>query len=175
MVTIELAPRAFEPLPKPADELAITPRPTRRTHGRWLLAVLAVVIGLTLASPAGRHQWALSFIRQPTPSTTLSFRDSAALPHTVEIGARVRLSLTVANHEGRRLAYPLVVSSANLGDTHAMTVLHRSTLTVPSSGQRTTSIAVRPACTASTCELQVSLPGHHETIDVLLDMRRHLT
>jgi hypothetical protein len=171
MVTIEFAPKESQPLTNPPDEAAMRPRRAPRARWPWLLAALALVIGLTVVSPAGRHQWALSLIRQPTPYTSLSFRDPAALPHTVETGDRVRLTLTVADHEGRRLNYPLVVSSENLGDARSMTVLRRSTLSVPSGGQRTTSIAVQPACTASTCELQVSLPGHPETIDALLDMR----
>jgi hypothetical protein len=178
MVTIETRQEtrpvtSHEPAEVVAPPVTSHRRGRRRGRWFWLLAFPVLVIGLTFASAAGRHQWALSFIRQPTPYTTLSFQDAAGLPTTVTVGARVHLSFTVANQEGRPMDYAVVMSSANLGDTHARTVLRRTTLAVPAAGQRTTSVAVRPVCTASPCELQVALPGHPETIDVVLDVHRH--
>jgi hypothetical protein len=176
MLTIDTAPAVR---PDAVQPDAVDPQPVapRRRRSRWLLllSALVVVIGLTFVSPAGRHQWAISFIRQPSPSTSLSFRDAAALPHNVKVGAAVHLAVTVANNEGRRTNYSLVVSSANLSGANAdaTTVLRRTDLAVPSGGQRTTSITVRPACTVAACELTVALPGQHETIDVLLNIERH--
>jgi Protein of unknown function (DUF1616) len=172
MVAIDAAPQT-KPTSGYADQVVPPPSPPVRRR-RWplLLAALVVLIGLTLVSPAGRHQWGVSFVRQPTPYTALWFQDAASLPHTVTSGARIHLTVTVANHEGRRTDYPLVVSSANVGATRAMTVLHHASVTIPSGGQRSVSVAVRPACTHSACELQVSLPGHPEKIDVVLNIRR---
>jgi hypothetical protein len=155
-----------------ADDRIAAPVVVRRRRRRWplLLAVLAVLMGLTLVSPSGRHQWAVSLIRQPTPYTTLSFQDAAGLPHNVESGAPVHLTFTVANHEGRLTDYPVVLSSANADGAGAATALLRTTVTIPSGGQRTMSVSVRPACKTSACELQVSLPGQAETIDVVLAM-----
>ena len=170
MVAIDVAPQS-RPVTRNDDQVA-APVVVPRRRRRWplLLAAFAVLIGLTLVSPAGRHQWAVSLIRQPTPYTTLSFRDPAGLPHNVESGARVHLTLTVANHEGRRTDYAVVVSSANADGAGTVTALLRTTVPVRSGGQRTTSVSVRPACKTSACELQVSLPGHPETIDVVLAM-----
>jgi hypothetical protein len=109
-------------------------------------------------------------IRQPTPYTTLSFQDVAGLPHNVESGAPVHLTFTVANHEGRRIDYPVVLRSGNADGAGTVTALLRTTVTVPSGGQRSTSVSVRPACKTSACELQVSLPEQAETIDVVLAM-----
>jgi len=152
------------------DDRVTAPVVIRRRRWPLLLAVLAILIGLTLVSPSGRHQWAVSLIRQPTPYTTLSFQDAAGLPHNVESGAPVHLTFTVANHEGRLTDYPVVLSSANADGAGAVTALLRTTVTVPSGGQRTMSVSVRPACKTSACELQVSLPGQAETIDVVLAM-----
>jgi Protein of unknown function (DUF1616) len=138
----------------------------------FVLAGIVVLAGVSLLIPAARHQWALSIIRQPDHYTALSFRDPGGLPHSIEAGARVHLTFTVANHEGRHMEYTYQLSSANRVDAHQK-VLRRATLAVPKGGQRTESVTVRPACASSTCRVQVSLPGHHETIDVLLDVHHH--
>ena len=151
----------------PPDEAATTGELGRRWWP-FIVAAIAVLVGVSLLLPAGRHQWALSFIRQPTHYTTLSFQDAADLPSTIAAGDPVHLSFTVANHEGQRIRYPFVVTSADVGTVHARTVLQRATLSVPDGGQRTASVTVRPVCTSSSCQVQVSLPGHPETIDVLV-------
>ena len=148
---------------------------TGATGRRWwpfVLAVIALLVGASLLFPAGRHQWAISIIRQPTHYTTLSFQDAGNLPSSITSGAPMHLSFTVANHEGRRIRYPYVLTSANVSPGRAPTVLDRAILTVPSGGQRTASITVRPLCTSASCRLQISLPGHPETIDALVRVHR---
>jgi hypothetical protein len=135
------------------------------------VAVIAVLLAVSLLIPAGRHQWAISIFRQPTDYTTLSFRNAAGLPEAINAGARVHLSFTVANHEGRRMEYPYVVSSKSLDD-RIPGVLRRAALPVADGGQRTESVTVKPRCTTSPCRLQISLPGHPETIDVLLNVHQ---
>ena len=171
MVTIDNAPQT-ESITSQPSESTKTPVARRRRWWPPMLAGLAALIGLSLLWPAGRHQWAISFIRQPTPYTTLSFRDAAGLPRNIETGAPVHLTFTVANHEGRRLEYPYVLSSLNLSGAPDKTVLSRATLAVPSGAERTRSVTVRPACKASSCEVQVALPGHPETIDVVLNVHQ---
>jgi hypothetical protein len=168
MIVIDSS-RHTEPTTNDDDQVA--PPPVRRHRWPFVLVALVVLIGLTLVSPAGRHQWALSFSRQPTPYTALSFQDAASLPHNVKSGTPVHLTFTVANHEGHSVDYPLVLSSANVSNNGTMKALHHSSLTIPSGGQRTVSVAVRPVCTHRACEVQVSLPGHPEKIDVILNLQ----
>jgi hypothetical protein len=142
---------------------------------RWspfVLAAIAVLVGVSLLLPAGRHQWAISIFRQQTRYTTLSFQDAATLPSTVAAGSSVHLSFTVENHEGQRVRYLYVLTSTNVAAADSQTILYRATLTLPDGGRRTVSITARPMCTSSYCRLQVSLPGHPETIDVLLHVHR---
>jgi hypothetical protein len=172
MVAIDTAPQPKSTAPSEAGEASQPRRSTRR--GRWPLALtaVAILIGLSLLSPAGRHQWAISFIRQPSHYTALSLQDAYTLPTTIQEGSPVHLSFTVANHEGRRMGYRYVLSSANLSESSTTTVLHRATLNVPSGGQRTASVTVRPVCAASSCEVQITLPGHPEHLDVVLHVHR---
>jgi hypothetical protein len=147
------------------------PEPSGRAWWPFVTGAVAIFLVVSVLTPGGRHQWAVSIFRQPTHYTTLAFRNAAALPHDVNAGVPVHLSFTVANHEGRRVAYPYVVSSTpNPPDGRVPKVLHRASLTVPDGGQRTASVTVKPRCPSASCRLQVSLPGHPETIDALLNV-----
>jgi hypothetical protein len=134
----------------------------------FVAVALVVLVGASLIFPAGRHQWAVSIIRQPTNYTALSFADAGHLPSTVTAGTPVRVSFSVANHESKLVRYPYVVTSANVGSDTTPTVLERATVAVPSGGRRTTSTTVTPACTSSSCRITVSLPSHSESIDMLV-------
>jgi Protein of unknown function (DUF1616) len=164
--TSDHAPTTSDP-----DE-AGTPADEGRPWWPFILAGIAVLVAISLLIPAARHQWALSIARQPDHYTALSFRDAATLPQTIEAGGRIHVAFTVSNHEGRRVDYTYLLSSSNRLGTHPK-VLRRSTVAVPKGGQRTESVTVRPACAGASCRLQVSLPGHSETIDVLLNVHHH--
>ena len=140
---------------------------------RWPLVVAAVVIlaGISLATPAGRHQWALSFIRQPTPDTVLSFENAGHLPTTVSSEGRLDLSFSVTNHEGRDIRYRYLVTSASGGQIPV--VLQRGILNVPVGVRQTKSVSVVPTCQGSPCQVQVSLPGPAESIDVQVALHDH--
>jgi hypothetical protein len=142
----------------------LTPRPW------WpILAPLAVLVaGISLLSPAGRHQWALSLFRQPTRYTVLFFDHPADLPATAAAGHPIRVSFTVGNREGRAVGYRYVVRSA--GGRRSRFV-GEAARTVAAGASWTVSTAVRPACRTSPCRIQVSLPGHPETIDFLVAVR----
>jgi hypothetical protein len=118
--------------------------------------------------PAGRHQWALAFVRQPTHTTTLAFEHPATLPSSAVSGAPVALAFTVANQEGRDLRYRYVVTSGSEGQAPA--VLEQGVVAVPSGARRSVSVRVVPRCSAFPCRVQVALPGPAETIDVRLDL-----
>jgi hypothetical protein len=172
MTDIDTSPKTT-PVTSCADETVET-RVAKRRRWPLVLAVGATLVGLSFVSPAARHQWALSFIRQPSPYTTLSFQDPASLPDNIESGAHIHLTFTVANHEGRRMSYPYVLSSTNPGGTPAVRVLDRAAITVAAGKQQTTSVTVRPVCAHTTCEVEVSLLGHPETLNVLLHVHGHV-
>jgi len=138
---------------------------------RWTVVAAAAVIlvGVSLAIPAGRHQWALSLIRQPTPYTALSFEDPYRLPTTLPAGAHLNLAFAVTNREGRDLRYRYVVTSASSGQVPV--VLRSGVLVVPVGVKKTESVSVVPACKSSPCRVQVSLPASGETINVQVNLR----
>ncbi len=149
-------------------EVGVPAKGTRRR--RWPLVAAAAVIlaGISLATPAGRHQWALSLIRQPTPYTVLSFENAGSLPTTVPSGGSLDLAFAVTNHEGRDLSYRYLVTSASSGQVPV--VLRRGILVVPVGVRRTESVSVVPTCEDSPCRVQVSLPGPAESIDVQVQL-----
>jgi len=144
---------------------------TRRR--RWTLVAAAAVIlaGISVATPAGRHQWALSLIRQPTPYTVLTFENAGHLPTGVSSGGRLDLSFSVTNHEGRNVRYRYLVTSASSGQIPV--VLQRGILSVPVGVRQTKSVSVVPTCQGSPCQVQVSLPGPAESIDVQVALHDH--
>jgi hypothetical protein len=124
------------------------------------LAVLAA--GASLLSPAGRHQWALSLFRQPARYTVLSFSHASALPSAARINEPIAVSFMVGNHEGHAVGYRYVLAASGGGRSH---ILGESTRTVAAGATWTVSTSVRPRCDISLCRIEVSLPGHPETID----------
>jgi hypothetical protein len=154
--------------PEPGPELEGVPKRSRSLPWWPAGALVVVLLGASLAVPGMRHQWALSIIRQPTYYTTLSFQDAGHLPTTVAPDSPLHLSFTVANNQGRSLRYRYVVTSAS--GRAAPKIVGQSSVTVPAGGQRTASVTVKPGCTASPCRVQVALPDHAESIDILLNL-----
>jgi glycosyltransferase involved in cell wall biosynthesis len=144
-----------------------------RGRARWCWwRVLAGAAGLasaiSLLIPAGRHQWALSLLRQPTPYTVLYFDRAAVLQDRVTPGQPVHFAFTVGNHEGRAMRYRYVISTYPLGSGGGRPLLlAESAKLVPAGSSWSVSATVRPRCGSSPCRIQVSLPGHPETIDFL--------
>jgi hypothetical protein len=137
---------------------------------RWwpaLVPAALLAIAVSLLVPAGRHQWALALIRQPTPYTALSFNEASALPTAAVSGRPMTVSFTVANHEGNVVTYRYVVSQEADGKSQVIATASRA---VNANRTWTVSAQVRPTCKSSPCRLTVSLPGHPETIDLLLTM-----
>jgi hypothetical protein len=136
---------------------------------RWwpVLTPLAVLaIGLSLVSPAGRHQWALSLFRQPTHDTVLFFDKAWALPATAPVRAPLTVSFTIGNNEGRAEKYRYILSIS--GGSHTR-ILEESARVVDAGQSWTVSTMIRPACgDTSRCRVEVSLAGHPETIDFLV-------
>ena len=144
-----------------------------RTGGaRWWWRVLAGAAGLAFALsllvPAGRHQWALSLLRQPTWYTVLFFNRAAVLPARVTAGQPVHVGFTVGNREGGAMRYRYVISSYPMGGGGRSRLLAESAKEVPAGSSWSVSATVRPHCGSAPCRIRVSLPGHPETIDFLL-------
>jgi len=138
---------------------------------RWwpLLAPLAVVVLLsTLVFSAGRHEWALSLFRQPTPYTALSLNKAWDLPSTYALGQAIPISFTISNQEGRTISYRYVVSESAGGTSETMSQSSRKVAVGASS---TISTVVRPTCIRSPCRIQISLPGHPEIVDFLINLK----
>ena len=152
-----------------AEYTRASPPPGR---ARWWWRVLAGAAGLasaiSLLVPAGRHQWALSLLRQPTRYTVLFFDRAAALQARVTAGQPVHFAFTVGNREGRAMRYRYVISIYPLGRGGGRPVLlAESAKLVPAGASWSVSVTVRPHCGSAPCRIQVSLPGHPETIDFL--------
>jgi O-antigen/teichoic acid export membrane protein len=188
-VPVEVAPLLGQVTEAPTSEGAIDPSmnvgvkmrhaaPPQTREGRrwWVVAVVtvALLIGASLLSPAGRHQWAISILRQSTHDTTLSFEQAARLPTTVTAGKSVHLLFTVSNNEGRRVDYSYVVTSANTDGSHTR-VLEHSTVAVPNGRTQAVAVTAAPACKDSSCRLEISLPSQKETIDALIRVHRPKT
>ena len=75
------------------------------------------------------------------------------------------LSFSVANHEGKAVTYSYVVSQESDGKSQ---VLAQASKGVSANTTWSVSAQVIPSCRSSPCRLTVSLPGHPETIDLLL-------
>lgn len=146
-------------------------RGTEREVRRWWPIVTPIVVlltGVSLLLPAVRHQWALSIFRQPSHYTALSFNKSWALPSMARSGKPIPVSFTVDDQEGRSELYRYVLTesagrfSKKIGESWRI---------VPSGGTWTVTTVVRPNCRLSPCRIEVSLPGHPETIDFLVTLR----
>jgi hypothetical protein len=138
---------------------------------RWwpfVVAIVVIVLGVSVALPAARHQWNESVIRQSTPYTALSFQSAADLPTKVTSGTEVHLSFLISNHEGRTVPYSYVLTSGNGTATGGATTLLRGSAMVAAGKSRIVSVHVVPKCTSQTCRVRVALPGHAETVDALI-------
>ena len=153
--------------PGRSDRRALHGR-TRSQH-RWptVVAVTAVLIAISLLLPGGRHQWAVSLFRQPTRYTVLAFSDPANLPNRAGLGKSLTVAFTISNYEGRAVTYSYVLSEDSRG---AHEVLGASARSVAAGRTAAVVTTVRPSCRTSPCRIEVSLPGHPETIDFLVSL-----
>jgi hypothetical protein len=141
-----------------------------RRPSRWWpigCAGAALVIAVSLLIPAGRHQWALSIIRQPTRYTALSFRYAWLIPKSGTSGAPFDLFFTVTNQEGRAVRYTYIIRQTDQVTTET---LSQGGQTVQAGASWLVDTKVRPSCGISPCRVEVVLPGHAETIDFLIDL-----
>jgi hypothetical protein len=134
---------------------------------RWwvFLGPLALVaLTLSFVIPSVRHQWALSVFRQPTQYTALSFNKASELPSGVITYEKIKISFVINNQEGETEHYRYVITQTSAG---LSSTLGKSAKTVAPGRSWTVSTVIRPTCLVSPCRVEVSLPGHPETIDFL--------
>jgi hypothetical protein len=132
----------------------------------WPFVVPVVVVGIAVSFviPSGRHQWALSVFRQPARYTALWFNSAWKLPASVVTYQPTHISFVIDNQQGRTEDYRYLVTQTSAGLT---STLRKSATTVAAGRSRTVSAVIRPTCLVSPCRIEVSLPGHPETIDFL--------
>jgi hypothetical protein len=162
-------PTQAEPADEGGNPLSPTTKSRLRAAGWGVAAAVVLLVVLSLITPGGRHQWALSFVRQPTPTTTLAFTHPADLPSAASSGSPVSVAFTVSNQEGRDLDYRYVVTSRSSAQSPA--VLAHGVVPVRDGGRRSVSLHVVPRCTTSPCTVKVTLPGPGEAIDMQLDLQ----
>ena len=138
-----------------------------RTRRWWpfIVTLIALAVIISLLTPSGRHEWAVSLFRQPTRYTALSFNKAAALPRTAAVNQPIPVSFTISNQEGRTEHYRYVLSDSAAGYSH---ILGGSSKVVPPGATWRVSTVVRPTCTQSPCQVEVALPGYPETIDFIV-------
>ena len=137
---------------------------------RWwptLTILILVGVGLSLLVPAGRHQWALSIIRQPTPYTALYFDHPSSLPTDVPNDQRVSFTFSIANHEGHSLDYRY---SVDVSPSPSRIPPATGTAVVASGRSRSIATAPEVACSASPCQVRVTLPDQGRSIDFLVSV-----
>lgn len=145
---------------------SVNHRRTRSHHRRSIIvAVVAVAVVISVLFPGGRHQWAVSLFRQPSRYTVLAFNDPANLPDRARFDQRLTVAFNISNYEGRTEVYRYVLSEDSKG-THRL--LGASALSVAADRSATVVTTVRPSCPNSPCRIEVSLPGHPDTIDFLV-------
>lgn len=146
------------------------PRDSSVRRRRWwpvLAPLVAAALGVSLALPAGRHQWALSISRQPTRYTALSFNNAAALPTTATPDKPLNVSFSIGNNEGKAVEYRYLVSESPSGKSKT---LYSAARAVAAGQTSRVALTVRPTCPSSPCEVEVSLPGYPETIDFFVTL-----
>lgn len=136
-----------------------------------MVAATAIAVGLSLATPTGRHQWALSIFRQPTRYTALWFNKALALPSNGTRNAALPISFAISNQQGRTVTYRYVLKQVDpLNDTKTLGTAIR---TVAADHVWEVRVVVRLSCELSPCRVEVLLPGHPETIDFLTILSGH--
>ena len=130
------------------------------------LALMAV--GISLIWPAGRHQWELSLFRQSTNYTALYFNKAWDLPASAVKDKPLAISFSVSNHEGRLVRYHYVITQSADGRVQT---LRESTKFVGIGATWNVSTIIRPSCVSSPCRVEISLPGHPETVDFLVSLK----
>jgi hypothetical protein len=139
---------------------------------RWppaIAATAAILLGVSVLVPAGRHQWELSLFRQPARYTALGFKYAWLLPSTSTVRARIPVFFTISNEEGRTVRYRYELRQVDpLGNSQTLST---GTSVVASGASGTVDTSARPYCSLSPCSVEVVLPGYPETIDFLVVLK----
>ena len=136
-----------------------------RPYRIWLGIVLLLAGGLSAlaSSPAGRHQLALSFTREPAPYVALAFDP---VPVT-QSGPNVAVAFTVTAHDGDSAALPYQVDVADSAGVRVTAV--GQTRPASSDGDLHERVGLTLAPGRSWRRVDVGLVGRPETIHLRSD------
>jgi hypothetical protein len=153
-------------------------RDRRRRSRRWWPLVLLVVgafVVVSLVAPFGRHQWAESLVRQPSPYSSLAFVDATDLPTDLVPGQHVEFTFTIGNHESQDEVYRYLVASSPSKLTVLGGNFGAGSVSIPAGQSRDVKVSADPQCAASPCTISVVLRGHAETIDFIVRLEASAT
>ncbi len=109
-----------------------------------------------------RHQLAISFTRQPSPFSALSFTDPTALPSTSRPGRTTEFSFSITNREGRAVSYDYLVTASYGGGR--LDSVENGRIQVPTGTTVDHLVRVTPRENSARYIFTVSLAGRPETI-----------
>jgi hypothetical protein len=149
-----------------ARHRAPTPATTWRTVRRLTLAVCVLAAGGAIAAIVGRsptltNQVAESVSRQPAHFTELYFAAPARIPKRLSISNPNTFAFTIANHEGKALAYPYVVTAQSLEGTF---IISQHVVTVAPGGVAQETVQFVPRHPATSYLFSVHISGRTEVI-----------
>jgi hypothetical protein len=149
-----------------ARHRAPIPATTRRTIRRLALAVCVLAAGgataaIVGASPSLTNQVAESVSRRPAQFTELYFSAAATVPKQLSTSNPNGFGFTIANHEGRPMVYPYVVTAQSLKGT---SIISQNTVTVIPGGLAQETVRFIPQYRATSYLFSVHLSGRAEII-----------
>ncbi len=136
----------------------------------WRLGCAVVAVAAVAAfawSPSFRDEVGASVAQQPTPFTELFLDDHASLPRQVTPGVPATFHFTIANHEGRAVAYDYRVTVTGANGSSA--VAQRATVEVGAGAS--TSIAATFTTTPGSSSSVISVELVDRTENVHFEVR----
>jgi hypothetical protein len=126
-----------------------------------VLAAGGAIVAIVGRSPAVTNQLAESVSRRPAQFTELYFGAPARIPKRLSISNPNTFAFTIANHEGKALAYPYVVTAQSLEGT---SILSQRVVTVAPGGIAQETVQFMPRHPATSYLFSVHIAGRTEVI-----------
>jgi hypothetical protein len=126
-----------------------------------VLAAGGVTAAAVWASPTLTNQVAQSVRRRPAQFTELYFTAPAKIPKRLSTSGPNAFGFTIANHEGRTVAYPYVVTVQSPEGT---SIISQDTVTVAAGGLAQQTVQFTPDHRATIYVFSVHISGRSEVI-----------
>jgi hypothetical protein len=124
-----------------------------------VLAAAAAITPIVGRSPAVTNQLAESVSRRPAQFTELYFAAPARIPKRLSISNPNTFAFTVANHEGKALAYPYAAQSLE-----GTSIVSQHVVTVAPGGIAQETVQFMPRHPATSYLFSVHISGRTEVI-----------